>query len=360
MGRKTGGTWAAALLAIAGVGCAGSEDPGLGVGAVKTHTPAATFAPLVSLHPRERLLPLAAAAFLARSSLRWHDGDCGDATVAGRSATPTRPRLEQSRLGGGGAYRHSAGRLPGCRPTRRYASDEYTRPYDPSRTNGLQMDEGFYLDLADGAREGAPAIARPDGRRLVRAPAYVERDVRRRGEYTMVRLTYWMLFGMERRPGPAAVAATSHEGDWRWVRILLRTREGAGEYVPVGVRYGVRSTYLPWRAVRRATDAGPRSTHPAIFVARGGHDLFPRPGRYTRKIAIGERELDLRQDALACPRCTAWPTWRNLLDARRQPWHGYGGAWGETLGARTTPAGLGPGPWGDYTKDQLLPPGDTG
>lgn len=350
---------AAAVLVLCAGGC-GGDEPALS-GAISTRTPVSTFAPMLNIHPRERLLPMSADAFISASALRWRDGDCGDVTIARAPAAADAERsaqlavLDASRLAGNPPYRHAARRMPGCGKVKVFASSDYTRPYDPSRDNTIAPDEGFYLDLDDAARVGTREIAsgRPP---QVDVPVYYDRTTRENNGFTYTRLTYSVLFGMERKVGPSVAAATAYEGDWKWIRVLLKSRAGEDEYAPIAVRYGVRSRYMPWRRVAKAGVA-PQATHPSIFVARGSHALYPRPGRYDRPVTIGERRVALADEARGCPDCIAWRSWRSLKEAREQPWYGYGGAWGESLGWGGAAAGLGPTPWGEATKDKLVEPG---
>jgi len=341
--------------AVAAAGCNQTTNPG--VAEARTAELARAFAPLVSLHPREQLLPMSAKSFIASSALRWRSS-CGEETIAMPSSTGRAPSLESRRLGSSDPYSRASAHPPGCRKGRILATNELTRPFDPARGDALLDEEGFYLDLADNRRSGTPAATNANGPPTVQVPVYFERDVRANGKDTMVRLTYWMLFGMERRPGPKAAALTAHEGDWKWIRVLLRNPEGTDDYVPMGVRYGARTTYLPWRSVQKGAES--RTTHPAVFVSRGSHDLFPEPGVYSREVVVGKRAVELRQEVRRCPACTAWRTWQDMRDARDELWHGYGGGWGESLGLGASPAGIGPSLWVNLGKDELLEPGDTG
>lgn len=355
-GTVASGCLALVIAAMLVTGCGSEGGSPLGPNAIKTADPVKTFAPLISLHPKERLLGLSAEAFIASSSLWWMDRGCRDVKLASEQPGGGLPAVSPARLGGDRPYRHVARRPPDCHRAKKFATSDYTRPLDPSRANDIEIDEGFYLDLADDERSGVDPVAGANGTRSIDVPVYFERDVTHRGDDQMVRLTYWFLLASERRPGPRRAGATAFEGDWRWARVLLRSREGTDAYVPLGVRLGVRYSYLPWRSVRLAAGAGPR-THPTVFVARGSHALFPKPGSYDRDIQFHDGTLHLKEDATECPNCIAWRAWQDVRDARKRPWHGYGGGWGEALGL--LPSGLGPSRWGDLTKDVLLRPGFT-
>lgn len=330
---------------VAATGC--SDTRGDRREGVATPDPALTFAPFVSVHPREPWLPIAADAMIARSALRWRDGDCGDDLVAKPAD------LDPARLGGAPPYVHRPGRPPDCRPAKRFTTSDYTRPYDPLRPNDIAPDEGFYLDLDDSERRTTPD-------REVDVPVYFEPNRERRHGRSLLRITYWLLFRFDQLPGPAsATALAAHEGDWERLSVLLRPA-GARRYVPLSVRYGGKdSQSVPWRSVRRVNGVGESPTHPVAFAVRGSHLLRPRPGRETLDQTPigtpGERQEHVRlyEDARACPDCHAWRTWRDLRRARDQPWYGYGGGWGDQLGDGAAPSGLGPSRWVDVEPFEL-------
>jgi hypothetical protein len=350
------GTTLTAVVIAAMSGCsATAENPPQGI---ETSDPAATFAPMIAVHPRERWLPIAADEFIAGSTLRWRDGDCGDdaiAASAGAGATGV-PRLNPARLGlARRPYQHRPGRPPDCATGRLFATSGYTRPNDPLRANDIPRDEGFYLDLDDSRRVATAS------KRIV--PTYFERHRTTRPEERSLRITYWMLFRMHQPPGPPALTESAgHEGDWERVSVLLRV-VAPDRYVPLSVRYhdeDARARYadntrdVPWRSVRRVARSGRTRTHPVALAARGSHTLYPKPVRarvVTHGITTGRRKL--YDNALACPKCVAWRTWRDLRSATKEPWYGYGGGWGDSLGARTAAAGLGPSGWNDIEPFQL-------
>lgn len=323
------------VTAAVALGCSTTGDE-RSAGAIATTNLAATFAPLVNLHPREQWLPIAADDFLDSSTLRWRDDDCGgEALAAGRTASGTGlPALDPARLGGRRPpYRHRPGRIPGCRRGRAFSTSGYTRPFDPLRANDIAPDEGFFLDLADRLRR----TAAPAGN-AIESPTYVARRTTRYRGGSAVQLTYWLLFRLDRLPGPPATTAISaHEGDWERVRVIVRRVDGG--YTPLAVRYG-EGGKVPWAAVSRVRGRGPRRTHPLVFAARGSHTLAARPAR----TAVGDR--------------IAWRTWRDLRDAEREPWYGYGGGWGEALGQRTAVSGLGPSRWPDDPRPPTLGEGN--
>jgi hypothetical protein len=320
-----------AVLSVASCSDSDAQRPG----AVTTGDPARTFAPLVAVHPDERSSPMAAEEFLGASTLRWRDG-CGERALA------TGARLDPARLSGHRSpYRHRARRAPGCRPAKAFATDGYTRPFDSLRANDIAPDEGFFLDLEDGRREtGRPASAAG-----IDTAAYFERKIEHSEGRPAWRITYWLLFPFDHQPGPSKVVnPIATEGDWERASVLLRP-VGDDEYVPLSLRLGgVDGIVTPWRKLRR-TSSPHGDSHPLVFAARGSHALQTRPGRAAFDIFVNGRRHRLHHETRGCPPCRRWPTWRKLVNARGEPWYGYGGAWGDSPGQQSTPAGLGPSRW---------------
>jgi hypothetical protein len=56
----------------------------------------------------------------------------------------------------------------------------------------------------------------------------------------------------------------------------------------------------------------------------------------------GFKIVTVEDDARACPDCPLWLTWHRLIDAQKEPWYGYGGAWGQLGGASDFTGPLGP------------------
>jgi hypothetical protein len=338
-----------AALAVAGVavaGCGGSAAT-----TVKTDDPETAFAPLVHLAPDEPFRPTAPRWFLDRSVLWLAPGmGCADQKVAvGRRLKAQRTEVTDymfiTGLGVGPAYWREMYADSGCdrqRERYRYYANELTRPLDssPDRADGLRLDEGFFLDLEDRSRRGPP-FGHAGGKAVVDGvPVFVERRAMDVEGEPGIRLTYWMLYGMNRPDGDAGgSAAGAHEGDWESAQIDLR-EDGSGEWEPVRLRLadgagGWRE--LPWGEVRLESDGtAMHRTHPVLFAERGSHALRP--------------------DRDSCPRCARWETWRALREARKQPWYGFGGAWGEVGATARTTGPLGPhGSWPPPTETPPVP-----
>lgn len=310
--RVGGMSWAtvvAAICAGAIAGCGDGTEDAAPPRLVTTDDPIATFAPLVRLHERERAYPMSAETFLDNSSLTWANGDISEVKLAEGPArvpleTDDAPLIEARRLGDADPYRH---RWKG----RSYAATDLVRPFDPGRAAGLPEGAGLYLDLGTAVLDGErPVHVRP-GKTVQGTPVYAETHPTGR---RALRMTYWMLFG---RHAPSPSGATAHEGDWERVSVLVRRTSRRRRFAPLSVTYhqgGQRRT-VPWRAAQVSA-----RTHPQVLLARGSHT--PRAG--------------------TCERCPKWRTWETLRDARRQPWYGFGGAWGSIWRSDATTGPLGP------------------
>jgi hypothetical protein len=312
-------------------GC-GSDSSGAGSASVETRSPERTFAPLVQLDRAERWRPMGAQWLIDRSALWFADDQgCGDRMIAvGRELGAQRTNVvDWIFVYGLGASSTPYWRKPydaACRfdgPYRFYAH-QHTRPYDVDRHKGLRRTEGFYLDLMDRARGGQPV--RRDGHELAVSgvPAYVERHAQEVDGDPGLRLTYWLLFGMN---DPAKAGAPEHEGDWERLDVLLQEGDGEDEYLPRAVMLGSADTRrrVSWKSTQRVGDRGSaQTTHPVASAARGDHTLEPSRSRAD------------------CERCASWRTWAKLMPAKKQLWYGFGGAWGDIGRGSQTTGPLGP------------------
>lgn len=355
-------------LALAAAGCGQS-----GATTVTTADPARAFAPVVHLARGERFMPMDARWFLERSSLWFaEDMGCEDRKIAvGRRLKAQRTEVVDymfiTGVGWGPAYWREAWdrTCDRYRERYRYYANQLTRPLDdsPDRAPGLHAAEGYYLDLMDWAREGPDARGKNGQLVVGGARVFFERDRADVDGDAGLRLTYWMLFGMNRPLGPDGqpVEALIHEGDWERVEILLREGDGADEWEPVSVRFrdqGGGWREVEWSSLRHAADGGrgAGARHPVFFAARGSHTLYPRPGRRSREIDAGD-DGDARVRDIAtgpCAECVRWDTWRLLRDVRKLNWYGFGGAWGQPATTAHTTGPLGPhGEWakGDPADD---------
>ncbi len=332
---------------------------------VDSRRPAVDFAPLVHLHAREDWYPMSARGFLGNSVLTWsNQPDCTRETIAAgkavAAANPTLEALDPLALGGHGARPYQrAPDGPNCDPPTppvSFFSNQLTRPFESTgRLPRLPLQQGFYLDLSNGARVGRRKPSKEGALTFLRdVPVYVERTDEQIGRRPGLRLTYWMLYGLSEPPGPHGVTRLLvHEGDWEAISVLLR-REGPRSYLPISVRYNFHNERrnVPWTAVKRAA-AGTaaygsprlrRLTHPVVYSARGSHASYWRAGSFESEVRSesGRRHFAVDDAAMACPACPQWETWKLVRDARKQPWYGFGGAWGKVGASGGTTGPLGP------------------
>lgn len=324
-GSWRGVAWAATMLAgcalmLGASGCGDDESSAVAPGAVETKSPERTFAPLIEVAADEPWRPMSARWFIERSAL-WYTDDrpsCGAFVVA---VGHTMPELQDSvtdwiyPTGLGAQHQkayYRAPKGPNCDLDldRRVFADQLVRPHDPGprEPDGAKRGEGFYLNLSDDARDGPADRAR--------VPVYVGRTDE--GDSGM-RLTYWMLFGMHGEPGEPR----AHEGDWERFDLLLDDL-GDGAYRPRTMQTdGLDGQEIPWGEVRHTG-----GTHPVVVAARGTHSL----------------SLVTSRDR--CAACDRWVSWNTLVDVHRQPWYGFGGAWGDLGESNATTGPLGPhGHW---------------
>jgi hypothetical protein len=187
-----------------------------------------------------------------------------------------------------------------------------------------------------------------DGQRVLEpTPVYFERhDEVGEAGLSNVRITYWFFYTFSSPTGKTdrTGLATGHEGDWERISVLTH-RTGDDLWLPLSVRFHEHDTSVdvPWERVRKAPDEAGVTTHPRAYVAKGSHATYRRPGRFSQILRRGGVEiLAVRDEAQACPRCPLWYTWKLLVDATRQPWYGFGGAWGVVGSASDFTGPLGP------------------
>ena len=301
--------------------------------AAPTPTVVEALAPVVYLHPEERLFPVAPDAFVTLSDLKWnHDGGCPDRTLAGvAKIVPASLGRRDGRYTGrkaGPTYRRCARTGPS------YAPPDFTRPLDDRNVTG---DEGFFL------RYTGPAAGSTAGP----WPVHYEHVP---GRY----VAYWFFYA-ESRPvkvGEGVIERVvasrwldtlgTHQGDWEHVTIRLDGEQ------PVEVAFYSHGSprILPWSAVEKE---GGRLV---VYAAKGSHASYGSPS--TER---GERRCFRNLGCIVDPtaRGRRWETSRLLADARTRPWFGFGGGWGALgqwyraegiVGRRRETAGpLGPSQW---------------
>lgn len=314
---------------------------------VPTRAPERTFAPLVSLHHAEPIAPRSAADFLRDSRLLWAFRGCQlrQRQLAARLTT----RVQWRALGQGG-FRQAAR----CGEGDEYTTADLTRPFSRrtfSDRADLRGREGFYLDLDDAARTPRMRTGTQGRQRVLKpVPVYFERhDELGDDGITNVRITYWFFYPHSTPTGSADATGLKlgHEGDWERISVLARKVDDAS-WVPLSVRFHEHNTSVdvPWARVRKVADDTGVVSHPRAYVARGSHATYSQPGRFPQILSRGGREiLAVRDDARACVSCPLWYTWKAsgmLVDAERQPWYGFGGAWGDVGSASDFTGPLGP------------------
>jgi hypothetical protein len=352
-----------ALLAVASLvatGCGSSEssEPPTPPAAVITGDPARAFAPLVHLYENERAKPIGAMQFLEGSSLGMSNDPCFLTETVAVSAMRLRikrdepaPVLYPRRLAERDAYRTKV-QNPDCvgRQRRSYGTGQHTRPFDAGRPAGMHPKEGFFLNLLTDRLHGMARYVRDgDQLRVAGMPVYYDRRTERVDGSPGVRITYWLLFGLDAYPEGSPAASLTHEGDWERISVLLRRGPRADAWRPVSVRYHAHGSArdVPWESVEvaRGSADGPAS-HPVAYAAGGNHALYPRDGDTTiaRVRDDGARVRTVDRHG-SCSDCPTWSTWEILLPARRQPWYGYGGAWGAVGPSDATSGPIGPSPF---------------
>lgn len=311
--------------------------------AATTANPVEVFAPLVRLHPRERSYPAAVDRHLEGAALWWaDDSGCEDSLVAAR--------VDPAKLGDGGYRQRRLNER--CRQIERaYTTNEPAHPYVPARKrNGLAEGEGFYLDTTSAAGTSDPS-AQPDERARIPLSTPIYYDVTSAtvdGE-AGTQISYWSFF-------PRGVGTwlewwdddhggrywgrdrIVRDGDWERVDVLAR-RDG-DRWIPVTLRTHSETGVLdtPWTDVQHFD-----GTHPVLYSALASHTPYVRPGFHQTQHLVSTGNYVIADDTVRCRGCPHWRTWQRLVDAREQPWYGYGGAWGPDRGTPGRTGSAGPG-----------------
>ena len=311
---------------------------------VSTEKPEQSFAPLASIHSFEPVAPTAVDYFLDNARLLWSFCTGSPRELAAKLTT-----VEQRAGLGSGGYEQEARCGDAKRTT--FSSRNYTRPYGKGRKKGLEGREGFYLDLSNAKRKPAVQTGQQGAQRVVsNVPVYWEQDEEpETREKNDERITYWFFYPYSIPPTPTGVNADkiSHEGDWERLSVLVR-KDGANLWTPVSVRYHEHDGHVdvPWADVRKAPDETGIATHPRAYVAKGSHATYRRAGKFVQVLVQGGvKVVKVEDDARACPECPLWFTWQKLVDAKKQPWYDFGGAWGQVGSASDFTGPLGPSRW---------------
>jgi hypothetical protein len=285
------------------------------------NNPVVCYAPVVRLHPDEVTFPMDIHDFVANSRLMWNrDHGCDDEEVA---AVIHLDRIGQTATD---PYTAQEAGWPGCAPSGRpFAANELTKPGQDGKADGLDKEEGFYLDLANDARLGAV----PAGGK-VEAAAYYSISPDRR------HITYWFMYGFNQGAPGTGSYVDRHEGEWERITVDLWA-DGTARHVRYWQHECTEPETVPYEQAKTV------GTHPVVYSALGSHASFPDVRRVDKNglcplpgflgeladlADVGQGWGDITDDGGA-----EWETWAtSLSDAARAPWYGFGGAWGEIGG----------------------------
>ncbi len=291
--------------------------------------------------------------FLRRSSLRWHNGGgrelCSDrgVRIAGRGDVVA-SWLESGRYDHSLCYYKSVtthGPTPNTPPVTTWSpeptevvmtSNELTSPSEKDRKPLVQSTRwGFYLDLDNDAWPGVKPPSQTGGSYPNAPRMYVEHKPGRS-------IVYWFFSG--RNNVKIATFDDVHEGDWERIVVRLdsRNRAKAAAYY----QHYCPAEKHSWASMRRA-GALYEKIHPRVYVARGAHASYWKPGtsRLRSCSDIRKGSGDLHRGG-----GVTWKSWQRgsagFADATKAPWYGFGGGWGHktTEGDDAFWGPLGPGP----------------
>jgi hypothetical protein len=267
----------------------------MGGGASTVPTPVSRYAPRVWIHSADANRPASARSwFLRHAELKWAVDFWFDKTIAGRG------QVRSIKLGA--EDRNSAPYIVNRGGTN-YATYHFTRPKDSTfPRNGAGLGEGFFLNVVgQGGWAGMPLLDLTQGR----VPVYYHYRSRRF-------VTYWFFYSYN-----DGVAWGNHEGDWERISVKLNANNNATEVAMYRHPEGCYKT-LPWSSVSKVSG----TTHPVIYSSEGAHGSYSTAGDQfdtcTHSVIVDHTEAG-----------HAWDTWKRLADVEKQPWYGFGGAWGE-------------------------------
>jgi hypothetical protein len=147
-------------------------------------------------------------------------------------------------------------------------------------------------------------------------------------------LQYWLFYYYNDK---AMLGSGRHEGDWE----LVQLRIGAGG-APDAVTYSQHTNGENAAWGEAETEAGPGGPAPVVYVARGSHACYFRPGTY-KQAPIVPDHCDARGPRVR-PQL-------NVISDHDPGWVGWPGRWGSTrhftLGADSPPGPLQHSSWRD-------------
>jgi hypothetical protein len=205
--------------------------------------------------------------------------------------------------------------LTGASGSRVYAY-QLTRPYEDRPERATALHTGFFLDLKDDKRGGAQANQQGQ----LKVPVYYHYKA---GRF----ITYWFFYPYS----DGWSTNGDHEGDWERIAVRLDASGAAREIALY--RHTCHKTWQ-WPAY----PAGYLGTHPIVYSSYGSHASYEKQGG--QDATCGAPVLNDTTSA-----GTEWRTWEWLADVQRQPWYGFGGAWGEKKTSELNTGPVGPSRW---------------
>ncbi len=289
------------------------EDGTYALAAVTNDAPTyvTKYAPLVFFAQDEDNFPASAREwFLKFSALKYKRNGHAPLTIAGRGQISAIRLGEQNR----NPQPYRVGNNPGV------PAYELTRPFDDHPDRRIHPEYGFYLEFADDKRAGV----RPGPTTPVPVYYHYANDGPGPGRDF---ITYWFFYPYNDGPSQG-----NHEGDWERVVVILD---------PYGTATGIKlfrhncDVTLTWSQISKV----PNSNHPIVFSASGSHGNYGTAGLHETPCGV---PFDDRTSS-----GPAWKTWNWLADVQRQPWYGFGGAWGTVGAFKETTGPLGPSQYKD-------------
>ncbi|HEY8192506.1 MAG TPA: hypothetical protein VIF36_01155 [Gaiellaceae bacterium] len=266
------------------------------------------YAPSVWLAQGEDYLPASARLwFLKYSTLMYARYQQLPIPILGRGQVFNAIRLGEPNRNPNPYY------VTGSTGSRVYAN-QLTRPYEDRPDRAVALHSGFFLDLKNDRRGGV----RPSDTQ--RVPVYYHYKP---GKF----ITYWFFYPYS----DGWYTNGDHEGDWERAVVRLNSSGIATEIALY--RHTCAKTWL-WSSY----PGGFFGTHPVVYSSFGSHATYEKPG--SQDATCGAPVLN---DSTS--QGTRWETWKWVADVQRQPWYGFGGAWGDKGTSELNTGPLGPSSW---------------
>jgi len=265
-----------------------------------TYDPPRAYAPAVHFHPDEEYFPGDASEFVNHSQLLWVGPDrrgCRDAHPI--DSSPSANRLG---IAAKDPYRHHKVKLI----RKRLRRDE-CKPQEEmvTATDDVSVHKSDDIGMVLDAKPDYSLMGQTSG-----APVYSEFSPHHW-------IIYWFFYPRNYwATGPNASVVELHEGDWEHITVRLNKFD-----------HILATSFAQHECQPKATDGVTfeDGTHPNVYSAKGGHASYPTSGHHPFGC---KGTYDKAGDG------KVWKTWENVLDARSEPWYGFGGSWGN-VGKRT-------------------------